>query len=304
MDLSIIIINYNSLEFLKSCLESLEKITGPVSWEALAVDNGSSDGSVSYLEKMTQKRKNFKFFNAGKNLGFSLASNLAANEAEGDFLLFLNPDTRMLDSNLGDMLDFYAGKAKEEQVGIIGAKLLNPGGSLQYSCRSFPTLARQFYESFFLYRIFRRSRIFGSYFLTWWDHESTRAVDWLSGAFMLVDRKTFKKVGGFDARFFMYSEDTDLALRLKREGFTNYYYPFFKVEHNDSGIASRNSPKKIAEIWKSRVIYFKKNYSIFHGFTVGLLMFSGIVNRIVIGCLLLKKKKVLDNIKAIPIYFK
>ncbi len=300
MDLSIIIVNYNSLNFIKPCLKSLEKIEG-LSWEALIFDNGSKDGSIDYLNSISKSKKNFKLFNAKKNLGFSLASNLAANEARGDFLLFLNPDTELIGGNIKDLINFYNSK---ENIGLIGPKLVNPDGSLQYSCRSFPTIGRQFYESYFLHRCFKDSKIFGSYFLSWWDHSHVSEVDWLSGAFLLILKKTFAKSGGFDSRFFMYSEDTDLALKLKRKGYKNYYCPFFEARHQDSGIASRNEAKKIAGIWESRIIYFKKNYSKFLGFSLSILIFLGILNRIIVSLILLDKNRFLNNLKAIPIYFK
>jgi len=288
LDISIIIVNYNSLDFIKKCISSIGEHIGGSSttFEILVVDNDSNDGSVEYLKGQIRKNNNFNLIINKKNLGFSKASNIGASGAKGEYLLFLNPDTRFLRGNLADLIDFYNRKEKTGRVGIIGAKALNPDGTLQLTARSFPTLARQFYESYFLYRIFKRSRVFGSYFLTWWDHSSEMEVDWLAGSFMFIRKDHFIRMNMFDEDYFMYSEDSDLCLRLRRKGFNNYYYPGFVIEHSDSGIASKEMAVREAGIWKSRRLYFKKNYSTVHGGLMSFLYLAGIINRILLFAVL------------------
>ena len=185
MDISIIIVNYNSLDFIRNCLRSIRKLTerntdkkNRSSYEILVVDNKSSDGSIEYLKERKKIDNILRLIANKDNAGFSKASNIGALKAKGKYLLFLNPDTRFLAGDLKDLIDFYNKKNKAGKVGVIGAKILNQDGTLQFNSRSFPTLARQFYESYFLYRIFKKSCIFGSYFMSWWDHESKREVDW------------------------------------------------------------------------------------------------------------------------------
>lgn len=312
MDISFVIVNYNSLECIRGCIESIQKMLGgtlhsicqksgvsanyesgfknsfedSLCWEIVVVDNGSVDGSVGYLKNLESRFENIALFELGENKGFSFASNLGAKMAKGEFLLFLNPDTLFIDGNLKGVLDFYWQMSKAEKVGVIGVKIVNQDGSLQYSARSFPTISRQLYESFFLYRIFRRSKVFGSYFLSWWDHKNIMEVDWVSGAFLLVRKVDFGKIGGFDENYFMFSEDCDLCLKFIRAGYKNYYFPFFTVIHLDSAIASRNMALREAQIWKSRRLYFRKNYSPFHGEVVSFIYFLGVINRIILFCLL------------------
>ena len=323
MDLSIIIINYNSLEFISMCLESISLALskrdagGLIDYEIIVVDNCSDDGSLEYLKKLEKKSGDnsktgaMTLIGCSENNGFSRASNLGADSSQGDYLLFLNPDTRLSTEGFSGVLSFLKEKNRGGKAGVLGVKTINPDGSLQYSCRSFPTLARQFYESYFLHRIFRRSRIFGSYFMTFWDHNQNREVDWLSGSFMLVRRSDFKKIGGFDEGYFIYSEDTDFCLRLRREGLINYYYSKYEIIHYDAGIAGKNMALREAQIWKSRRYYFKKNYSAAHSSVFSCLYFLYIINRITgfLFLVLCKKQKnryrnrLTDYVNALKLYF-
>ncbi len=317
MDISIIIVSYNSLNFIKSCISSIRNNIdknskkNELSYEILVVDNNSGDGSKGYLKKQASEYNNFYLITNKDNLGFSRASNMGALKAKGKHLLFLNPDTRFLTGYLGDLIDFYDRSAKKDRIGTVGVKLLNPDGALQLSSRSFPTLARQFYESYFLYRIFKKSRIFGSYFLSWWDHKDKREVDWVSGSFMFIKKDYFMEVGMFDEDYFMYSEDSDLCLKLNRKDFKNYYFPHFVIKHADSGIASGDMAEREAEIWKSRRLYFKKNYSTAHGWCLSFIYLTGVLNRILLFAVLSVFKqdtedraRLLMLIKVLKLYFK
>ena len=201
------------------------------------MDNASYDGSAELAEKFIAGG-NARLIRQSMNLGFAAASNAGADSSEGRYLLFLNPDTEFIGKGLEGLINFYENKIKSMKVGMVGSRILNSDGSLQLSSRAFPTLARQFYESYFLHRAFPKSRIFGSYFMTWWDHTDTRKVDWLSGAFLLCRKEVFFHVGGFDRDYFMYSEDADICLKLTRNGYASYYYPGFGIKHSDAGIAS------------------------------------------------------------------
>jgi len=311
LDISIIIVNYNSLNFIRKCIRSIrenaeentDKKSKP-SYDILVVDNGSSDGSVKFLKGQSEKGTNFYLISNKNNLGFSRASNIGALKARGKYLLFLNPDTKFIRGKLEDLVEFYNEKDRTGRAGVVGVKILNSDGSVQFSCRSFPTLARQFYESYFLHRIFKSSRVFGSYFLSWWDHNGQREVDWLTGSFMFIKKDYFKKAGMFDEDYFMYSEDSDLCLKLFRKGIKNYYFPYFIIEHTDSGIASRNMAVREAEIWKSRRLYFKKNYSIAHAEILSLLYLIGVLNRILLFIALSVFRPGKKNRDKLSMYFK
>lgn len=280
-------------------------------WEVIVVDNNSKDGSIDYFKNVQSQLDNFSVISNNQNNGFARASNTGAGSASGEFLLFLNPDTEFVGTGMQKMLDFFNSKNKMEKIGIVGAKLLNSDGSIQYSCRSFPTLARQFYESYFLYRIFSRSKIFGSYFLSYWDHENIKKVDWLSGAFMLIKKEVFEKIGGFDEDYFMYSEDADICLKLSRAGFKNYYFSQYSIKHNDGGVASGNKALRNSQIWKSRRLYFMKNYSLAHAFLESYLFFLGVINRLLIFSLIfvfkfknrIYRERILSEARTLRLYF-
>ena len=311
IELSIIIVNYNGTGFIEDCLRSIkEKIAvegSDLSYEVIVVDNASDDGSTDLIDQYCNKYKDFKLIKNEENKGFGSASNTGAGKAKGRLLLFLNPDCRFLEKKIYAAIDYY-GRIKD--IGVLGTRMLDKDGDLQMSCRAFPSISGQFYESYFLYRIFKKSRIFGSYFMTWWDHRTSREVDWLSGSFMLVDKQKFKAAGGFDSDYFMYSEDTDLCLKLDRKGFKNHYYSGYAVEHADGGIASRDMADREAEVWRSRRLYFKKNHSKAHAIVFSFLYFLGLINRIMVfGAISVfsrkvrRQKRVHWHIRTIGSYF-
>ncbi len=319
---SFIIVNYNGLNFLKELIDSLATLNisdgkktvlsqkEEAGWEAVFFDNGSNDGSVEFLRQKSSVFKNFKIIESEKNTGFCHASNEASKQADAKYLIFLNPDTTIKTSNLEPLIKFMKSAEKSGSMfGALGVKTVNKDGTLQYSCRAFPTIARQFYESFFLAKLFRKSKVFGSYFMSWWDHKTVAKVDWVTGCFLLIKRDLFFELEGFDEEYFMYSEDTDLCLRLNKKGYINYYLPGFEIMHLDSAIALRNWVKREKEIWKSRRLYFKKNYSEIHARTVSCFYFCGIVNRIILfflGFLFTFKRKHIikacNYLKVIQLY--
>lgn len=282
-DLSIIIVNYNGTGFIEGCLESIlenfDVRSSSLSYEVIIIDNASNDRSPDYISKFCKKHDYFRLIENIENMGFGAASNTGALEARGRFLLFLNPDCRLLEGGIKRVLKYYG---EANNIGALGVRMLDAKGELQMSCRAFPGISSQFYESYFLYRIFKKSRIFGSYFMTWWDHYAAGEVDWLSGSFILIKKQIFEGAGGFDSDYFMYSEDSDLCLKLHRKGFRNHYYPGYCVEHADGGIASRDMARREAEVWKSRRLYFMKNHSGLHAIVFSLLYFLGLINRIIV----------------------
>ncbi|MCE5328887.1 glycosyltransferase [bacterium] len=300
MDISFIVVNYNSLVFIKDLLKSFEILNEAknttdydlksgfygsdiLEWEIIIFDNGSDDGSTDFIKKVAEKNTNIVLIRSKTNVGFCKGSNEGAKIACGKYLVFLNPDTKIINKDIGSIINFVVEKETNgEKIGIIGVKTINADNTLQYSCRSFPTIARQFFESYFLFKLFRRSRLFGSYFMTWWDHQSNMEVDWVAGSFMFIRKEVFKLIGGFDEDFFMYSEDTDICFRLKRKGYKNYYFACYDIMHIDSAISSRNMVVRELGIWRSRRLYFKKNYSELFARIVSTFYCLGILNRLLL----------------------
>jgi GT2 family glycosyltransferase len=228
-ELSIIIVNWNSREFLRKCLLSLRDYAQNISHEIIVVDNASFDGCEEML------RSDFPsvvFIQAGKNLGFSRGNNFGVERSSGRHLLFLNPDTEIV----GDALATLVSVAHDNpQVGIVGARLLNSDLTVQMeSIRSFPSLLNQILESHYLRSRFPRLSIWGMRPL--FDRADDPAgVDVVSGACLLIKREVFERVGGFSAQYFMYSEDVDLCYKVKEAGWTTVFVDSAQVVHHGGG---------------------------------------------------------------------
>lgn len=229
MDLSIIVVNYKSKEKTKKCLESilLADFSG-LDWELLLVENNSGDD----LEDLVVGFDKFKLIKSEKNLGMGGGNNLGIRASQGEFLLILNPDTELEPSAIKILFDYIK---KNEDVFIVGPKLLNPDLSLQYSCAHFPRPWTPIFRRTFIGRFFKRH--IDWFLMKDFDHQSVREVDWLMGSCLLIRKKDF---AGFDERFFMYFEDIDVCRRVWHFNKKVVYHPEAKVIHHHA----RQSAKK------------------------------------------------------------
>ena len=224
MEVSLIIVTYNSSDTIADCIGSILKNKGR--YEIIVVDNASSDNTVEILEKNFASK--IKLLKNNKNIGFTKACNQGGKVARGEYLLFLNPDTEILTENFfNKLLKFIKNK---KRLGIVGFKFLNPDRSFQQSCGYFPTLQRIILDRIkFLnvnYGIQIRNKDF---------YKKTQKVDWVSASGLLVKRQIFEKLGGFNENIFMYGEDYDLCYRLNLKGFQNFLFPEVRIMHYDSG---------------------------------------------------------------------
>lgn len=232
-ELSIIIVNWNGLGFLPDCLKSIAENPPSVPYEVIVVDNASSDGSIEWLE--SEEPVNlfppgaYRFIETGENLGFGKANNLAFVKTNSDFLLLLNPDTRVGEESIDKLLNCVK---KFEDVGIAGPRLVNEDGSLQISVWSSPqTATKVVFEGFKLYRLLPRS-IRSNWLLgKHWLHDEERFVPSLSGAVMLLRRSMLNKLGGFADDIHMYGEDAELCDRLARSSWKMVFVPDSIVVH-------------------------------------------------------------------------
>ena len=220
MDLSIVIVSYNTQELLRKCLESiidcLEK--SKIKGEIIIVDNGSTDGSARTVKKEFPK---VKLIENKENLGFARANNQALRQVRGEYILLLNSDTEVKPGALESLLEFAE---KHPEAGIVGAKLLNPDGSIQPSVYHFPTVWRAIKE----YWLGKE----GEYEKYIPDGAVAVGVEAVTGAAMLVARKVIEKVGQLDNRYFMYFEDLDFCRRVKQKGFQIFYLPSAEIVHH------------------------------------------------------------------------
>jgi len=225
-DVSVIIVNWNSHEFLSLCLRSIFATSGTLKFEVIVIDNGSYDGSE---ELVRHDFPQVVFVQGLENLGFARANNAAADRATGRNFLFLNPDTEVIGAAIERMVRFLD---ERPEAGAVGCKLLNSDGSLQTSCvQAFPTIANQVLDAEVLRWTFPRLRLWGTHaFLQ--ERVEPAQVEALSGACILVERGAFLEVGRFTEAYFMYAEDMDLCFKLQEAGRCNYYLGDASVIHH------------------------------------------------------------------------
>ena len=257
-ELSIVIVNWNSADYVLECVRSIREQTSTVRYEIIVVDNASFDKCE---DSLSRDFPNVIFIQSKINLGFGLANNLGAAHAKGDLLLLLNPDTAVMDRAIDKLYNKFI---KLQDPGVAGCRLLNSDGSVQTSCvQSFPTVLNQILDAEILREKFPKVSLWGNAVL-FEDRILPAKVEAVSGACMLIYRNAFEKVGGFSSEYFMYAEDIDLCYRLSREGLINYYIPEANIVHHGDG-SVRNAKTNFAvvmavdSLWR----YFKMNKGYF-----------------------------------------
>jgi GT2 family glycosyltransferase len=225
MDLSIIIVTYNSRAPVERCIASIETHEPRCSYEIIVVDNASSDGTV---EAVSARFPRARVVANGENLGYSRGVNQGIRLSSGRAILILNPDIMVRDGSIDRLMAFMDA---HPDAGIVGSKLVYPDGRIQPSCRSFYTIRALVLRRTFLGRLFPHAKSLRDHLLLDYDHETPRAVDWIIGACMLVRREALEKVGAMDERFFLYFEDIDWCNRMKRHGWSVYYDPSSVMTH-------------------------------------------------------------------------
>jgi N-acetylglucosaminyl-diphospho-decaprenol L-rhamnosyltransferase len=226
MDLSIIIVNWNSLDYVQECIASIYDCTQGCEFEVIVVDNASSEQGVDLLK---DEWPNITVIKSPENLGFAGANNLGFRHSRGETILFLNPDTRLV----GPAISIMLGRMRVlPTVGIVGCKLLNTDLSVQTSCiQRFPTIFNQLMDIEYL-------RLWWPSFPLWQigalfaDSAEPVEVEVVSGACMMIDRTIFEKVGKFSEEYFMFAEDVDLCYQTTRLGLKNYYVGAATVIHH------------------------------------------------------------------------
>lgn len=273
MVLSISIVNWNACEELRLALRSIFEKPPQLPYEVIVFDNASCDGSVEMIQ---EEFPQVRLLRSHENLGFARAHNRAMQQAQGRYLLVLNPDTQVMGDALQKLLEFADANP---QVGIIGPQLLNPDGSLQYSCRHFPDPVAAIFRNTPLGRLFPHNRYTRHYLMTDWDHQTIREVDWVSGAAMLIRRELIEQIGLFDERFFMYCEDMDLCYRAWQAGWKVLYYPEAVIVHTIGRSTDKAVNKMIRAFHVSMYRFYRKHYVSRTPFFLRPLILPGILLR-------------------------
>jgi len=256
VDLSIIIVNYNVKEFIQNLLESIKSASLNLKTEIIVVDNASDDGSIELIK---QKYPYVHLIENHRNEGFSKANNLGLKIAKGKYLLLLNPDTIVKEDTFEKMISFFEATP---EAGMAGCKLLNTDGTLQLACRrGFPGPWASFTKVTGLSTLFPKSPLFARYNLTYLDENKTYAVDAISGAFMMIRREVYEKIGGLDETFFMYGEDLDLCYRVNKAGYKVYYVHSTEIIHYKGESTKRSNLNEVKVFYEAMHIFVKKYYS-------------------------------------------
>lgn len=254
MELSVIIVSYNVLDYLRESIRSVIVASAGIETEIIVVDNDSHDGSVAMIESEFPE---VRLIASGSNEGFSAACNRGITASSGDFILILNPDTLIFPDALSKALLFMK---RNPDAGAAGARMTDGNGRfLPESKRGFPSPLTSFFKLNGLWRIFPRSALFNAYYLGHLPEDRTCRADILTGAFMLIRRKALEQSGHFDTRFFMYGEDIDLSWRIRMAGWHNYYLHDVRITHFKGRSSSTSMESSVYHFYESMYLFAKKH---------------------------------------------
>lgn len=237
--ISIITVTYNSGGKITAYLESIKKYV-KIPFELIIVDNNSQDNTLEIIKKFPLP---IKLLPQSTNSGFSKGNNIGAQEAEGEYLLFLNPDTHLKDQSLEKAIEFLQ---NTEDAGIVAAQLIEENGHIQPSVRNLPTLWRAITEYYF-----NQKNSYAEYVP---KGDQPVAVETVVGAGMLIKKSLFERIGRWDERFFLYFEDIDLCKRVLEARLKVYYFPEFKVSHA-VGDSAKSNPRSLQLLYQSAMVY-------------------------------------------------
>lgn len=270
-DLSIVIVNWNVVDLLRRCLDSIVGESTPdagsrlalpgTSWsyEIWVVDNASTDGSPEMV------RREFPYVHLianSENLGFTVANNQAIRRSNGEYILLLNCDTEVVGDALPTMLTYME---KHLDVGVLGPQLRYPDGSVQSSRRRFPSMETAYLESTILQQWFPHNDTLRRYYMADVPDDAIHEVDWVVGACMMTRRQVVDQIGLLDEGFFMYSEELDWCYRIKQAGWKVVYLPEAEVLHHEGRSSEQVVPARHIHFQSSKVRFFWKHHGAVSG---------------------------------------
>lgn len=277
VDLSIIILSYNTAALLRGCLTSVFSSQTPDdAWEIIVVDNASTDGSTDMVEK---EFPGVRLVRNKKNIGFSAGNNVGIRQACGDYVLLLNSDTEVGPGTMQAMLSFLQSRP---DAGAATCRLVLPDASLDPAChRGFPTPWAALTYFLGLEKMFPRFPLFAQYHQRYKDISAVHEIDSPSGAFFLVRKTVIDTVGLLDEDFFMYGEDLDWAYRIKQSGWKIFYNPAVSALHRKKQSGRAHADSTIRKqtrryFYETMKLFYKKHYAKRYGFVLSALVLFGI----------------------------
>ena len=276
IDISVIIVNWNTKALLIDCVESLYRTTKKSSIEIIVVDNASTDDSVNALRNTFPQ---VQIIVNSDNYGFAKANNIGIMKARGHFICLVNSDVKALDSVLDKMRNHME---IHPEIGALAPKIYSRAMSIQKCCREFPTVRNVFCEEFLLNSLFSSIAFFRGRDMLSCDYDSIMEVEALSGCFLMVRREVVNQVGALDTRFFFYSEDVDWCKRIHETGWKLIHYPEAEAIHLGRG-SSSNAPIRFqVEMLKANWQYWKKHKSMLECFLFWVIKFTGTLGRAIV----------------------
>lgn len=254
MDLSIIIVNFNTRDLTHQTIDSIVNNTNGLEYEIIVVDN-----STDKKQQCSYSGEKINVLYDIQNNGFGHACNIGAKASKGKYLLFLNSDTLIHDNCLIRCIYYLK---THENIGVLGAKIVLMDDTLDHGCkRGFPTPSAAFFYYIGLDKRYPNSKKYGAYRQTFIDESSINEVDSISGAFLIIPKKLFEKIEGFDETFFMYGEDLDLCYRVKENGYKVIYYADAVITHlkGQSGL-HKSSKIVIYHFYNAMILFYNKHY--------------------------------------------
>lgn len=253
LSLSITICSWNTIDDLRLCLQSLEKVRDEAPIEVIVIDNNSADGSPDMVENDFPWVRQFRL---AQNLGFTGGQNMALANRHAGHALLLNSDTIVHEGALRRLMEYAE---QHPEAGMIGPKLLNSDGSLQFSCRRFPNPVAALFRNTPIGKLFPKNRFTRDYLMEEWDHNETREVDWVSGAALFARGDLIEKIGTLDPEFFMFCEDVDWCWRCWEAGYKVVYLHDSVITHAIGRSTDKAPNRMIGRFHRSMFRFYRKN---------------------------------------------
>ena len=273
---SVIIIAYNSCDFIPACLKSVRDACEGIDSQIIVLDNGSNEPIIPEIKNFFPE---VEWIDSKENLGFGKGCNLAEKHATKPYLFFINPDTIISKNAFREMLKFME---EHPEAGTVGCRILNEDGTIQWACRrSFPTPISAVSKTIGLAALFPKSKLLASYNMTYADPDEMIEVDAISGSFFCIRRDVYEKLNGFDEDYFMYGEDLDLCFRTKKMGLHNYYTPVTNILHFKGQSCRTRRWGSYVDFYKAMLIFVKKHKDLY--FVPNFLVSFGILFAAFVG---------------------
>jgi hypothetical protein len=234
IDISIVIITWNGLHFLKNLLSSIKQYSEGFSYELIIVDNNSTDGTIEFL---TNNYPEIVLIRNEKNLGVAKARNIGMRITKGNYVLILDVDMELRENSILKLFQFME---QNNDCGLVGSKLIYANGDLQYSCKKFPNFFALVARRLDAFKIVKNSKVLKQHLMADWNHDEIKEVDYLIGACQLIRRDVIEKIGYYDDSIFYGPEDIDYCLRVWKANWKIKYYPFTSIVHFEQRITKRS----------------------------------------------------------------